>query len=822
MSVLVKERDYDDIESIRTSRTNPRVVRTVRRYRYPSDDYDNVNEEVDRIIVRDRERRHSPEETDDHIEIHRYDRSRDRDWDRESLHSGRSHHTHRTHPSHHPDDVDQVRIIERTRESSGPAPDTRREINITTERAARSRRSRSSSSSSSSSSGPSTHTTRTVRVEKDMEIVERAPSPVSVPYSVERYTKSAEYISRPERGHHHHHHQPMPIIIRSDAAPAPQPIIIRENSSPREIIIRQEIVQPQQQLVRREREEDRQVTRRESRDDDYYYERHVRREHPGRRHGDQLYEKDEIRRHRHDKESWSDDEVEYRRHRRVRSYSRSPSHSPTRHRRHLLEGAIGGVVAGEVIRHNRKKSGEEPGSRIANVAGYGALGAVGAEAVSRIKRWDDERRDHSRSRSGSRHRHRSRSRARSRSRTWGPLRGRSLSRGETLLAGAAGLAAIGAGLAYASNQNKKTKVVEKTTVIENNDRRSRSRHRRHSSTHVDEIESTDTRHMDPKHRNQRMAQAGVVGAALGALARSRSRSRNGSSRTRSQSKIREGVPIIAAGLGTAAATGLYERHKASQEAKKMRSRSVSRTRSAGTSRRHHEDLVEYGDGEIYSDDRDDRHRRHSRSRSRGRQHSSSPDVRHRHSSRSRSHSRSRNLGTAALAAGAVGAAGLAAHEASKRREERRAERERRRAEAATQGNLPVPSVGSYTDTTSTTSNYYPQTHQFPPPPGAPIGPPSPGYGDPSYAQQAYTPQPIPRYNPADYGPTSGPTMPPEDHHYQSQTEQYPAPPQAARDVHDRSRSQSRQRDDYRQRPEDVSATTTRSAQPGTSFPDVQG
>jgi hypothetical protein len=149
-------------------------------------------------------------------------------------------------------------------------------------------------------------------------------------------------------------------------------------------------------------------------------------------------------------------------------------------------------------------------------------------------------------------------------------------------------------------------------------------------------------------------------------------------------------------------------------------------------------------------------------------------------------------------------------------------------EAASAGHTPNPSTAdSFTETTTdTSSQYYPNSNQFaPPPPPGGYGPPSPGYGgapgSPGYVENAYGGVPPqqqhvqPRsYNPAEYGPTTGPTLPREDHTYQSQTETYP-------------RDQRQERDDgYRSGPEhNVSAIATpvrltraMHMSPGTSFP----
>ena len=145
----------------------------------------------------------------------------------------------------------------------------------------------------------------------------------------------------------------------------------------------------------------------------------------------------------------------------------------------------------------------------------------------------------------------------------------------------------------------------------------------------------------------------------------RSKSRGG--RHRSKSRLQQGVPIAAVGLGGAALAGLYEKNKANKEAKRdaiiedemNRGRQPSRSRSRRGDRGYGygADPV-YRDGPrggYYSDEEPAQYRR------RGGSAGSSPD------NRDRRRSRSRNPHTAEAAA-AAGAAGVAAYEMGKRRE----------------------------------------------------------------------------------------------------------------------------------------------------------
>lgn len=711
-----REREFDDVASVRSARSGaPRHVTTVRRYKYPeSDRGDDYRAEETKVVIREKEREVEPEPRE-RVEYRVVERERERESDTISRRG-----TER--------DVRDVRasyrIVERREQSRSPSPENRdREIRIIRER------------------------------ERSPEPVEDRLAPERSPYQLEKYSKSTEYFSRPE---------PQTIVIRQET---PQPIVIREAPPQQQVIIR-ERSEPSYELIERsEAVEDRQVARREP-EEDYYYERRTReidrprRHHHHHRHHDE----DEYRRHRNDdRDYYSDDDVVYvRRERDADDYyerDRSPHH-----KRHLAEGVLAGVAAAEVQRQRRKSRGENPGSHLGQLVGYGTLGGLGAEAITR---W--------RNRSRSRDRD-DRGRRRSRS--------RSLSRGKAI-AGVAALAGLGA-LAYAAgkrNSAKNTTIIQEAPVPSV---RNVSRGRRYSTSDVDEeyIEEeqirTEGKHTDPDHRNRRVAQAGLVGAALAGLAeRARSRSRGG--RSKSRSRIRQGVPIVAAGLGSAAVAGLYERAQARKEEKRAQSieRSRSRSRSVPVSgpRRTTSDnaLVEYGDDPIYSNALERRHRSRSRSVGRYSDESISPDRRPR---RDRSRSRSRGLAEAAAAAGA---AGLAAHEITKRRERRRQrerEAERLRTRTMTDVRFGEPSLTRTTGQEEAAAptgavyndnpTFYPQTNTFPPPPsGAGTGygaPPPGGYVDSAYGSgvpQASMARDQPAYNPAEYGPTHGPTLPPQ-------------------------------------------------------------
>ncbi|KAE9966547.1 hypothetical protein BLS_006937 [Venturia inaequalis] len=698
--ITVKERDWDT-QSVRSSRSQPRTFTTVRRYKIP-DHLDETENETTRIVVRER---------DDH-------------------HSHHDAHSHR--PSHYDYDYDepepriQYRVVERGGRERDWAREARsdvreeEDIHIT----ATHRHDRSPSPE-----------VLDVRISRDVDR-ERDLRPPQSPYSLEKYSKSTEYFSRPE---------PQPIIIRQERAP--QPIIIHETieREPQKIVIRKER-EPSYDIiehdeieveVEEEEEEEKSVVKVEPgpepeppREDDeqYYYERKVIRRQPMRRDWE---DEDRYDRRHEDQNYYSDDDAVYIR----REYEEDVTDKP-RHRRRVAEGVIGGIAAAELVRHHRKRQGENPGSRVGQVVSYGALGGIGAEALSRLNKNRD--RSSSGERGGRRrHRHKSRTNI------------RSLSRGKTL-AGLAGLAALGA-VAYAAGK----KGGNKTTIVE--DRRSRSRRRRRSTVrHYSSSRSpsrsrsrsrarSESRHMDPEHRNRKLAQAGLVGAAAAGLAEHvRNRSRGG----RSKSRVREGAPIVGAGLASAAVAGLYERSKAKKEKKaiaRSRSRSYSRSRSSDSN------LVEYGGDPIQGTSADRR-----RSRSRGRSSSgSSPDQRRRGS---RSRSRSRALAEGIATAGVVG---VAANEINKRRQRKRdKKRDDSRRRHYHSDSDSVLSIRSDTST-----QFYPASNQFAPPPPNFQQPyhsqnfiNGGGYAEPVYASGAN----IPVYNPANFGPTNGPTLPPDD------------------------------------------------------------
>lgn len=748
MSVIIREsreRDYDDSRS--SYRESPRAsYQTVKRYKIPPA----REEEEERISVYDRRTEREPERR-----------------------------------------FDETRIIRRERE---PDPEPRVERNIRIERYER------------SPEPAPRRFEREYRYERD---IEREP-PRRDPYELARYSRSTEYFQRPEA--------PPPIIIRQE----PQQIIIQE--APRAPIIIPAREESDFQVVQRsEAVEDRQIARREpEREEDYHYERRVRKIEGGGSDDEYFDERqygrrardisphDSISQHgRDDREYSSDDSMVYVRRTREEGYERDES---PEHRRHLAEGAIAGLGAAELLRHHRKKQGEETssrGGRIGKDLGAAALGAVGAEVVSRAKSKHRE----SKSRQGSPEREGRRKHRHKKSRS------RSHSRVKQLAGIGLGAAAIAGAVAYARKRNNEN------NNSNQDDRRSRSRTRRHSVSGAPEDDAKDDAR-NPSHRNKRIAEVGAAGAAVAALVdRARSKSRNRKGKSRSRSRIRTGLPIAAAGLGSAALAGLYENNKKKnreREAKEERRRSRSRSRSQSAAYdgqrgvpRADAGLIEYGDEPVYANNgyipdyynrpasqagyygqapgdqivpaaaagaaygaAQAQAREMSRSRSRDRRRGSSSSSseggrkrRHRRKksgrSGSRSQSRSRDIATAGIAAGA---AGLAASEYTKKKERKKAEKARKRKgppHPYTVGSEANDSLGyeaehgQYDDQNQYNSQPYPPgpyAPQTPPPPGAQAAayqPPQEGYypstnAFPPPPNAGYSPSP--NYNPADFPP----------------------------------------------------------------------
>ncbi|KAJ5151063.1 uncharacterized protein N7482_010315 [Penicillium canariense] len=547
------------------------------------------------------------------------------------------------------------------------------------------------------------------------------------------------------------------------------------------------------------RESEYDVVRRSDVDEDpYYYHRHRRvREYEDRRSRRELSPGDSIsqtsRRHNRERDRddySSDDSMVY-----VRKETRDYDGEHPHHKRHLAEGALVGVGAAELFRSHNKREGKEVShgmSHAVKTAGAGALGAVAVNAAGQV-------RDYYRSKSRSRHRshsfdddrsyrHSNRGRhSRSRSRS------HSHSRAKTLMELGLGAAAVAAGVAALRNKSSNNQRRSRSRT------RSRSRARALSSTRSDKSKDGAS---DESKRRQHMAGAGLAGAAVAGLvehARSRSRSRKGE---RSHSRLRKALPVVGAGLATAAATGFYEKKKAEKEGalvphEARRSRSRSRSHAPSDAypdpTRNSAGLIEYGadpvtgsipaehyygqpasPGGAYYSDGARRHR--SRSRSRGGRYSGSSDSDRGGRRKSKHRSRSREVVSAAL--GATGL-GYAAHKYSQHRDRKNAERSHSRTRESVMdppispshhhANLadtgyeddahrdpyeesydpePYP-MHPQTAHQQPGETYYPNSNYFPPPPG-------------STPNLNATPQP---YNPADYPPPPGAAPPPQAYGY---------------------------------------------------------
>lgn len=451
--------------------------------------------------------------------------------------------------------------------------------------------------------------------ETDVKIVRRRREREEEPVEVERFTREIDYYERPDP-------PPQPIVIRTKAPEPPTYEVVRREK----IIDNREVVPVK-------------VPR--AQEDDYYFRRDVREAEPRRDElvrSDRRDERRDRRRESYSEASDSGSEVIVRKEKRI---IRERSHSP-RHKLHIAEGALAGAGAAALIANHRDKNGEGSGHRGRKVVGGAALGALGAELVTRA-------------RSTIRERERSRNRSRSRSSSSGG--GGNHSKLKTGIAVAAGLALAAAAGKYIQSRNER-----KDEMGRGRSRtRSRSRRRRYSDD-----DDGVSKHSDPKHRAATMAKAAAGAATVAGLVEHyRSKSRG-----RSQSRLRTGGIVAATGLAGAAVAGLYENRKAKQDAadnargrsdtSRSRSRARSRSRGFSSTRDPELGMVEYGGDPVYTHDP----AAAAAERSRERRERSS-----------RSRSRVKDIATGALASGA---AAIGIDKYKKRKERREAERERRR------------------------------------------------------------------------------------------------------------------------------------------------
>ncbi|KAF2031103.1 hypothetical protein EK21DRAFT_100033 [Setomelanomma holmii] len=533
MSVIYKERERER-EWDTTSRNGPQSYTTVRRYKVPDHSLEQDTYESEMKLVH----RGGRNEFDDRRSVRDFDERRSVVDDRRSFIDDR-----RSTKDYVVEDR-EVREYRYNDRAPSPLPTPpgweSRDRDVREYRIER-----------KVERSPSPHRdTREIRIQREYE---RDLQPQREDqYSLEKYSRDIEYFREPER----QQSQPQSIYIRNEAPPPQQPVIIREREPviirEREevvqpIIIRERAPEPAYELIERsEVQQERQVARPRE-EQDYYYERRVKEVDRGGRHEERYVDERERGRDRFgDRNYYSDDDAVYI-HKEKDTWG-----SETHAKRDVAAGALAGIAAGQIVRHHRKRKGEEPGGNIGNALGYGALGAASAVALDKFNNRDRSRSvspDRGRGRRGSHGRGRSKSRVRE-------------------LGALAAIAGVGA-LAYAAGRKNKDKGT--TTVVEEHRHRSRSRRsksrrgssRRGRSRSVTVIETdggrsrsrSSSKHLDPKHRNNKTAQVGLASAAVAGLVqhrRSKSRKREG----RSRSRIREGVPVAAAGVTGAAITGL--------------------------------------------------------------------------------------------------------------------------------------------------------------------------------------------------------------------------------------------------------------------------
>lgn len=404
---------------------------------------------------------------------------------------------------------------------------------------------------------------------------ERSPSPeLQREPELQRYTRQTEYFR--DRS------PPQPIYIRTEA---PQPIIIREPAR-QQIVIRERTPEPRYEEPERaesvhesvhESKQDarsqyatseRQISRREPSpepEEDYYYEKRVRRVQR------QQEERPEPRR---EKQRDASEESFY--YRKTEEGYESDEHGP-KHRRHIAEGALAGGALAALASNRRRGSGEGGrGRAVAQTAGGAVLGGLATEAITRARshyrsksrvaerdlhKFEDDARGYG-GRRGYDERGGGHGDSRESSRESSPDKHSNLKK-------LGALAAVGALAGYAINRARSKKAGSDT-----DDRRSRSRHRRGSRTR--DMSASDSGSGGDKKSGIRsnMAKAGLAAAAAAGLVE-RARSQERGPRERSKSRVRQALPVAAAGLGGAALAGLYTKNKEGKKKSKGRDRSRS-------------------------------------------------------------------------------------------------------------------------------------------------------------------------------------------------------------------------------------------------------
>ena len=448
---------------------------------------------------------------------------------------------------------------------------------------------------------------RTTRIVREME---RSPSPPEYtreyrreserdrPEYLEKYIRSTEYLrddDRPLQPIIIRQRAPQPIIIREEAR---QPIIIREQVREREEQ-KYEMIESRSQNGKQQQDDDdnRSVTthrtqrsaanksRRQSssssdsgqdQEEDYWYKKTTRQVARRPNNGYEAQYRREVD-PRDSASNWGgNDERESRNDRRHSEedyyYRRTEDYGDgggrdddQNHRKHLAEGAALGLGAAALLRHHQGKTGQPTGGA-GRLAGGAALGAIGAEAITRAANYNRENRSRSRGRG------RRDGRSRSRSQDEGPFSGN--------LAKFAGIAAIGALAGYAATRGKDNKFdlgsIQKSMGL-GGGAAAANKARDGSGSR-----SGSPGALGANHEHATIVKAGLASAALAGLVdRARSKSRPGKSRSRGRALL----PAVGAGLGGAALASLYERKKNEKAAKEApRGRSATRSRSTTKSR----------------------------------------------------------------------------------------------------------------------------------------------------------------------------------------------------------------------------------------------
>jgi hypothetical protein len=171
---------------------------------------------------------------------------------------------------------------------------------------------------------------------------------------------------------------PQPIIIRQ-RAPGPQQSIVQGGPPPPPVVLPRQGFEVRTGPMREEEK--------------YYYRRDIREISPPRINREEdfameRYDYGDARYQGSDSYGYSSDNDYVGRRRVVRQHSRSGS---PRHTRHLADGTIIGASAATLLAHHREMRGNGPEHRGRKVVGGAALGALGAEVITRARSRNRER-----------------------------------------------------------------------------------------------------------------------------------------------------------------------------------------------------------------------------------------------------------------------------------------------------------------------------------------------------------------------------------------------------------------------------------------------